>query len=169
MNVRIIRLSDFRSIDSRIIRSTGLALPTFGDGWRFNFEKHARNASFQCYVLVTEDTPDVIEGCLIFRMKDAMEPYMAYIEIAPHNKGENRRFDRVAGCLIAFASRLSFIYGKDHFKGWLAFDVLEDRKEDEVKLMSVYCQKYGALKWSGTTMVISPERRTAGSRRKTDY
>jgi hypothetical protein len=52
---------------------------------------------------------------------------------------------------------LAFIYGEDHFKGWLAFDVLEARKEDEVKLMAMYCQKYGALKWSETTMVISPE------------
>jgi hypothetical protein len=156
MDIRITQFSDSKSIDAKIIKSAGLALPTFG-GWRFNFEKHARNAAFQTYVLVTEETPYTIEGCLIFRLKDEMEPYMAYIEIAPHNKGENRRFDRVAGCLIAFASRLSFIHGKDHFKGWLAFDVLEEREEDEVKLMTVYCQKYGALKWSGTTMVISPE------------
>ena len=42
-------------------------------------------------------------------------------------------------------------------KGWLAFDVMEQNKEDEIKLMALYCQKYGALKWEETTMVISPE------------
>jgi len=157
MNVKITRLSDFKSIESKILRSTGFLLPTMGDGWRFDFEKHARKELVQTYVLVTEETPDIIEGCLIFRVRGTMEPYMAYIEIAPHNKGESRRFGRVAGCLIAFSSRLSFIFGKDHFQGWLTFDVLEERKEDEVKLMALYCQKYGALKWGDTTMVISPE------------
>ena len=81
---------------------------------------------------------------------------MAYIEIAPHNKGLNKIYDLVAGCLIAFACRLSFIKGEGDFKGWLAFDVLEKEKQDELKLMSVYCQKYGALKFGTTTMVIPP-------------
>ncbi|WP_242457667.1 hypothetical protein [Pedobacter sp. BS3] len=82
---------------------------------------------------------------------------MAYIEIAPHNKGEKRRYDSVAGCLIAYACRLSFIHGTNDYKGWLAFDVMEEDKKDEIKLMALYCQKYGALKWGETTMVIAPE------------
>lgn len=82
---------------------------------------------------------------------------MAYIEIASHNKGKSKQHDHVAGCLIAFASRLSFIHGKDFYKGWLAFAVLEAQKEDEIKLMAIYSQKYGALKFGDTTMVISPE------------
>lgn len=86
-----------------------------------------------------------------------VEPYMAYIEIAPHNKGKTKIHDHVAGCLIAFACRLSFLFGVDHFKGWLAFEVMEENKDDEVKLMAVYCEKYGALKWGDKMMVISPE------------
>ena len=34
---------------------------------------------------------------------------------------------------------------------------MERNKEDEVKLMALYCKKYGALKFGETTMVISPE------------
>lgn len=82
---------------------------------------------------------------------------MAYVEIAPHNKGKAKRYDHVAGCLIAYACRLSFLHGIEHFKGWLAFDVMEESKEDEIKLMTLYCKKYGALQWKDTTMVISPE------------
>lgn len=59
--------------------------------------------------------------------------------------------------MIAYASRLSFIWGQGDFKGWLAFDVLEEDKNDEIKLMAIYCKKYGALKFGETTMVISPE------------
>ena len=156
MKVKIIRVVDGQAIDSKIIRPSGIVLPSLTDGWRFNFKKHSKKATFQTYVLVCEDTSDIIEGCLIFEMKDTVEPYMAYIEIAPDNKGKSKRFDNVAGCLIAYACRLSFIQGKDHYKGWLAFDVLEESKQDEVKLMSMYSKKYGALKFGETTMVIPP-------------
>ncbi len=157
MNVKIIRVGDNQTIDALIKRPSGLALPSITDGWRFNFNKHSKKANFETYILVCEETPGIIEGCIIFQLKDAVEPYMAYIEIAPHNKGKAKRYNNVAGCLISYACRLSFKYGKEHFKGWLTFDVMEEHKQDEIKLMAVYCQKYGALKWGETTMVISPE------------
>ncbi len=82
---------------------------------------------------------------------------MAYIEVAPINKGGNKEKENVAACLIAFACRLSFINGEDDYQGWLAFDVLEESKEDETKLMAMYSKKYYALKFSETTMVIPPK------------
>ncbi|WP_245895681.1 hypothetical protein [Flavobacterium album] len=90
-------------------------------------------------------------------MKDKIEPYMAFVEIAPHNQGKDKEFERVAGCLIAFACRLSFIKGNDIYRGWLAFDVLEEDKEAEIKLMANYSQKYHAKRFGETTMVIPPE------------
>ncbi len=80
---------------------------------------------------------------------------MAFVEIAPHNKGNEKKYDRVAGCLIAFACRQSFIKGKE---GYLAFDVLEEKKENEIKLMTLYSQKYNAVRYDdSTTMIILPE------------
>ena len=157
MNVKIIRLVDNQTVEAQITKPIRVTLPSITDGWRFNFNKHSKKANLQSYILVCNQTPKVIEGCLIFQLRETVEPYMAYVEIAPHNKGENKRYDKVAGCLIAFACRLRFIHGKDHFKGWLTFDVMEENKQDEIKLMAVYCQKYGALRWGNTTMVITPE------------
>jgi hypothetical protein len=157
MKVKIIRINDSQIIDALIKKPIGLPLPSITDGWHFNFKKHSKKAGFQTYILVCDETPDIIEGCLTFQLKDAVEPYMAYIEIAHHNKGKAKQYDKVAGCLIAYACRLSFLNGVDHFKGWLTFDVLEENKQGEIKLMALYCQKYGALKWGDTTMVISPE------------
>ena len=99
----------------------------------------------------------MIEGCLIFEMRNGVEPYMAFMEVAPHNRGQEKVLEHIAGCLIATACRLSEKHGKDHYRGWLTFDVRERQKEDEIKLMAVYCQKYGALRWGETTMLISPE------------
>jgi len=160
MKVQILEVDGNMVLNASILvwkRNSSVVLPSLTDGWRFNFSKHARKKNFQTYILCCDHTPDIIEGCLIFEMRDQIEPYMAYVEVAPYNRGETKQRDNVAGCLIAFACRLSFIHGKGDYHGWLAFDVLEESKEDEMKLMAVYSSKYGALKFGETTMVIPPE------------
>ncbi len=158
MNVRIVRVSDGQSVEATINPAQNIGLPSVTNGWRFNFKKFANYKGHKTFVLICEEAPGTLEGCLVFRMKDEIEPYMAFIEIAPHNKGIEKRYDKVAGCLIAYACRLSFLHGTTYYKGWLAFDVLEENKNDEIKLMNLYCRKYGALRWGKTTtMVISPE------------
>lgn len=157
MNVKILRVSDKALVDAEIDQPK-LTLPSITDGWRFNFRKHSKIKGVKTFVLVADETPTEIEGCLVFKMENDVEPYMAYIEVAPHNKNADKRYDKVAGCLIAFACRLSFMHGEDYYKGWLAFDVLEKDKADEIKLMALYSQKYGALRFGdSTTMIISPE------------
>lgn len=159
MNVKILKIDENILVDAKISDSklTKINLPSFNDGWRFDFNKHSKKINFKTYILVSEESIDKIEGCLIFEMRDKVEPYMAFIEIAPHNKGLIKKYDFVAGCLIAFACRLSFINGKKDFEGFLAFDVLEEKKEDEIKLMAMYSSKYNALKISETTMLITPQ------------
>lgn len=159
MNVKILKIEgnvlvDAKISDSKLIK---INLPSVADGWRFNFNKHSKKKNFETYVLIAEETTEKIEGCLVFEMKDKIEPYMAYVEIAPHNKGTIKEYDNVAGCLIAYACRLSFTKGKGDFTGWLAFDVMEEDKNDEIKLMAMYSQKYNALRFRETTMVIPPQ------------
>jgi hypothetical protein len=159
MNVKILKIEgnvliDAKISDSKLIK---INLPSVAEGWRFNFNKHSKKKNFETYVLISEETSEKIEGCLIFEMKDKIEPYMAYVEIAPHNKGTIKEYDNVAGCLIAYACRLSFTKGEGDFTGWLAFDVIEEDKNDEIKLMAMYSQKYHALRFRETTMVIPPQ------------
>src|SRR5436190_6479165 len=133
MKVNILKVKDDTLVDAQILdsKTIAVALPSVVDGWRFNFNKHAKKACFETYILICEETPEIIEGCLIFEMKEKIEPYVAFVEIAPHNRGDNRRYERVAGCLIAFACRLSFTKGDEVYRGWLAFDVFEEDKENE--------------------------------------
>lgn len=158
MNVKLRKVEGNVLVDAKIsdAKLVKVALPDFNDGWRFNFSKHSKRKNFKTFIIYSEEATEIIEGCLIFEMKDKIEPYMAYIELATHNKGEIKKFDFVAGCLIAFACRLSFKYGKNDYQGYLAFDVLEGNKENEVKLMSMYSTKYNAFKISETTMLIPP-------------
>jgi len=154
MNIRIIKAADGKFVDAEIKEAKKLKLPSIQEGWRFNFPKYAKDKEAQTFVLITEETPNIIEGCLIYKMRGKIEPYMAYIEIAPQNKGVNKKYDLVAGCLIAYACRLSFIFGIGDYKGWLAFDVQEVSKEDERKLMSLYGRKYKAKRFQETTMML---------------
>lgn len=159
MKVKIVRILDNTLIDAQILdaRPIKIVLPSIIDGWRFNFNKHIKKTDFEIFVLVKVETPAIIEGCLTFKMKEKIEPYMVFVEVAPRNQGNDKEHERVAGCLIAFACRLSFMKGNNDFTGWLAFDVIEQKKTDEVKLMTLYATKYNALRFGeSTTMVIPP-------------
>lgn len=157
MKVKILKVENGKLVEAEIKESGNLQLPSVQEGWRFNFPKHSKSKGAHTYVLSAEETRRIIEGCLIYKMKDNHEPYMAYIEIAPHNRGNDNKYERVAGCLIAFACRLSFILGQADFKGWLAFDVLEEKEEDQKKLMALYSKNYKAKRFGETTMYITPQ------------
>jgi hypothetical protein len=154
MKVRILKVELDELVQAQIIEKGKYKLPSLHEGWRFNFPKQAKERGTHAYVLVTEETPDIIEGCLLYKMKAETEPYMSYIETAPYNRGADKKYDLVAGCLIAFACRLSFKLGRGDYKGWLAFDVMEESKQDEKRLMAIYSKDYYAFNISGTTMMI---------------
>ncbi|REC50253.1 hypothetical protein [Chryseobacterium pennipullorum] len=159
MKIKIIKVEDNEFVEGEIIeaRKLNVVLPSITDGWRFNFKKHSKNKDAQVFVLII-DGNNRIEGCLIFEMKDKVEPYMAFIEVAPHNRGDKKEFESIAGCLIAYACKLSFVYGKKWYTGWLAFDVQEETEESTLQLMAIYSKKYRAQRFADTTiMLISPE------------
>lgn len=154
MKVKILEISSGKLVDASIDERS-LNLPGLHDGWRFAFDKQIKKLPYaKAYVLVTEEAPEVIDGCLIFQMKNKIIPYMAFVEVAPHNKTDAKKYDYVAGCLIAFAFRQSIIQGKGDYKAWLSFDVSEEKEEDQIKLMRMYSQKYNAVRVDETQMYI---------------
>lgn len=78
------------------------------DGWRFNFDKELRKLKNATgYLLVTDEAPLIVEGCIIFQLIDRREPYLAMLEVAPHNQTKDKKYDWIAGCLIAIPERNS--------------------------------------------------------------
>jgi hypothetical protein len=155
MKVKILEVSTDELIGAIIRKGEEAELPSIQDEWRFNFAKQLKKLSNStAYVLVAEDTPTEIEGCMIFQMRDKVIPVMAFLEIAPHNKGDKKKYDHVAGCLIAFAFKQTYIKGKKDYKGYLLFDVLEKDPANTKKLMQMYSNKYNAKKMDDSTMII---------------
>jgi hypothetical protein len=156
MDVKIISVATNGEVKAIIKPGKAAQLPSMHDNWRFNFDKQIKKlTNATAYVLVTDAAPDIVEGCMIFQMVDKIRPNMAFVEIAPHNKVDERRYDRVAGCLIAYAFMRTLIEGKGDYNGILFLDVLEEREEDQQKLMSLYARKYNAKIYRGTRMVIA--------------
>lgn len=158
MYVKILDISQNKLVTASINEGKGKMLPSTQQGWRFNFKVLVKNVpDSKVYILSREETPDVIEGCMIFQMKKKITPYVAYLEISPHNKYNPRKYDYAGDCLIAFAYRLSLLYGKGDYKGWLVFEVKESDPDTQKKLMNFYKEKYKATIMDETTLIISNE------------
>ncbi len=157
MKVRILRVETDELVDASI-RPQKLRLPGVADGWRFSFDKLSRKLPYiTTYVLVTEETPDIIEGCMIFQLKDKVVPYMAYLEVAPHNYGKHKQYDYVAGCLIAFAFQQTYIQATGDYRALLYFEVSEKKPGDQEILVTLYSRNYGAEKVIEGLMCIRDE------------
>lgn len=155
MNVHIIVLGTGEQAKAIIKRGKASEMPSVQEEWKFDFKKQLKNLENATgYILVKEDTPDIIEGCLIFQLIDNIKPFMAYVEVAPHNKGKGKKHDHVAGCLIAFAFQLSLIRGVGTHNGALYFEIGEKRREDEIKLMILYSTKYNAYRLGNSNMMV---------------
>src|SRR5665213_228137 len=108
MKVKVIKMATAKEVDALIKKGKVSDMPSMQQDWRFNFDKELKKLKHATgYLLVTEETPTVIEGCRIFQLIDKKEPYLAFVEVAPHNKTDRKKYDHVAGCLIAFAYQLS--------------------------------------------------------------
>lgn len=134
-------------VKSEIVVPDTKSLPLKKDGWRFNWRKLSKEGTI--YILRTVDTPVNIEGALCLRIQYDML-IMDALELAPHNIGRaNKRYDYVAGCLIAFACRESFKISGD-YKGFLTF-------VSKTNLIKWYSEKYGAELALGQRMFIDWE------------
>jgi hypothetical protein len=132
-------------IEVEIVLASG-KLPLKKDGWNFDWNKLNKEKNSKVYVLRLKNSTKTIQGMVQLRIEDRML-IMDVIEIAPDNIGSsNKRYDYVAGCLIAFGCRESFgIEGS--YKGFLTFI-------SKTSLINWYQDKYGATRTIGQRMFI---------------
>lgn len=138
-------LANNTHIKAEIVLASG-KLPFKKDGWKFDWNKLLKEKNSIIYILRLKKSPNSIEGMLQLKTENGML-IMQVIENAPHNYGSsNKRFDYVAGCLIAFGCRESFsLIGP--YKGFLTFT-------SKTNLIELYKTKYGASQALGQRMFI---------------
>jgi hypothetical protein len=107
--------------------------------------------------LTATDTPEIIEGCMILQIKANTVLYLSYLEVARQNQKPDKKYDWIAGCLIAFAYKQSLVKADGDYKGMLFIGVSEADEADQRKLMNLYSEKYNAKMYSDTIMAIVDE------------
>tara|TARA_R110001583_G_scaffold181997_2_gene339543 strand:- start:3 stop:479 length:477 start_codon:yes stop_codon:yes gene_type:complete len=138
-------LGNNKLIEVEIVLASG-KMPLKKDGWKFDWNKLIKEKNTKTYVLRLKSDPQSVEGLLQLRIENDML-IMDVIEIAPHNfSSSNKKFDYVAGCLIAFACRESFKI-EGNYKGFLTFT-------SKTNLIEWYKKKYGATQALGQRMYI---------------
>lgn len=157
--VKLLDVASKKLVDGVIRVGIQIEMPSMKTGWEFDFDKNFKLPLSQSYVLTTVAKPHVIEGALNFQLLNNEIPYLAYIEIAPQNRTNPKKYKNVAECLIAYACKLSFQQGKaPHHKGFLILDVLENNLVNEQKLINLYRTKYNALLFIPPTKLLIPPK-----------
>ena len=97
--------------------------------WRL--EKKQENNLYKLYSL---DKKDEILGLLSIKdIEDEFRIHINLIEISEKNRGRGKKYDRIAGCLIAHACQLSFNKSYDGFVSLVP----------KTRLINHYCEHYG--------------------------
>ncbi len=136
-------------VKAEIVPMDKRTIPLKKDGWNFNWRSLSKDEFTQSYILKTPDSSTQVEGAICLKVEYEML-IMDALELAPHNIGQkNKRYDYVAGCLIAFGCRESFKIEGD-YKGFLTF-------VSKTNLIKWYKEKYGAELALGQRMYVDWE------------
>ena len=147
--VYILDTKSSRLIEADIVVAERKNVPLKKNGWNFNWKQLVQEQDAHTFILKTIELPQSVEGALHLKVESGML-IMDAVEIAPHNIGRNKkRYDYVAGCLIAFACRESFKL-EGSYKGFLTF-------VSKTNLIKWYSEKYGATLALGQRMFIDSE------------
>jgi hypothetical protein len=113
------------------------------NGWNFNWRTEANDPTKDVFKLIIEHNVNIIQGLISLTI---LQNYviMHLLESAPFNIRNNKVYQGVAGNLVAYACKLSFLHG---FDGNVLFFA-------KTKLISHYEQSLGAVHIGGQRMII---------------
>ncbi len=98
----------------------------------FNWNEEKQYEVFKI-VKENEENPEIHGLISLIDISNEMRIHISLIENSNDNKGENKKVDRVAGCLLAFAAGLAFEKGYEGFTSLVP----------KTKLIGLYVNKYG--------------------------
>ena len=89
------------------------------NGWSFNWTAELRRNDREVYKLTISNNPGVIQGLISFTIR-VDNVFMNLVESAPFNIGRNKIYEGVAGNLVAFACKISFL---NNLQGFVSFSL----------------------------------------------
>ncbi len=131
-------------IDEKGIRKVSRS-KNFGFDWTLELQQDK-----ELYKIYLLDQEDKVLGLLSLRdFPEELRIHINLIEVSKENRGQGKHYDRITGCLLAFACEISVTKG---YQGFLSL-------VSKTKLIEHYCEKYG-FKQYGPMLAIEPEAAT---------
>jgi len=116
-------------IDARKARLLG------SRGWSFDWSKGATDLITDVAILKAVVIDDEIEGLIEYEIiKHEAYVFAHKLEIDPHNRGDVKKHEGIAGILLAFVAKESFSSGCDGFVVFIS----------KTRLYDYYQKQYGA-------------------------
>lgn len=150
MKVKILEKYTNSEVYAKINKILQKDLPLKKDGWNFNWRQLYKIEGSIIYKITLVESPKKVEGVLMLTLFNEEMLFMNNVELAPYNIGTTKKYDNVAGCLLAFACKKSFELGEESYEGYLSFD-------SKTELIDLYSEKYGAKLAAGNKMYFNPE------------
>lgn len=150
MRINILEVNSNIEIKAEIKPLEKKLIPLKKEGWNFNWKELFKVEGSKFFGITCLNSPNRIEGIIMLTLFYDEMLFMNNIELAPRNLGRNKKFDNIAGALLAFGCKKSFILGKGNYHGYLSFD-------SKTKLIELYQSKYDATHAMGSKMFFSPE------------
>lgn len=126
-----------KEFEAEIHEVTDEDLKRIRDSKQFQFdwakEREGENYVFKITRASEEASQEIFGLLSITNMPEEFRIHVNLIENSNENKGEKKKVDRIAGCLLAFSAQISFE------KGYSGFVSLVPK----TKLIGLYVNKYG--------------------------
>ena len=134
-----------KMVPSDIVPVKAAELSAIQRSGRFSFNWQMEDSALVYQLVKQEDRHKEAQGLIsLADIPHELRIHINLIESANENKGREKLFDRVAGCLIAFAAQLAFE------KGYTGFISLLPK----TSLIPLYVEKYGFAQY-GRNLAVS--------------
>ncbi|MEO0686620.1 MAG: hypothetical protein AAFY76_16655 [Cyanobacteria bacterium J06649_11] len=133
MKVKLLNKSDNSKLEAIIkkIVEDDYQLIAEGKSFVFDWKLERYNDVYKIFLKSADD--DILGLMSLTDYEEETRIHINLIEVGKKNQGRDKQIDKIAGCLIAFAARLSFE------KGYVGIVTLEPKPN----LFKLYESKYG--------------------------
>lgn len=133
--MKLVDLNTQTAFEAEILKVSEDDFRNIRESKRFSFD-WAEEKGHQVFKIVRAEVESEQEILGLLSMTDIPEEFRVHVnllELSEDNKGREKKIDRIAGCLLAFAIQTAFE------KGYSGFTSLVPKTE----LISLYVKKYG--------------------------
>lgn len=134
--MRLIRRADQEEVQATIVRAIDEDFERINSSGQFVFDWRLEMHNDVFKLILQESDANILGLISVENLIDEKRIHINLLEISKSNRGHDRQYEKIAGCLFAFSARLSILLG---YNGFVTLEAKND------KLSEHYHTKYGFI------------------------